>query len=443
MLIALSVIPARVFAVPSSAFTQADSCQMCHDVFYSQWTRSMHAQAFSDPAYQAALKATSAATHGKLDTYCLRCHVPVGVMAGEVPPIGSKKLSLISQDGVQCDFCHTATGPEPSLAGFGGVAVAPAGPKRGPIKPAPPSPAHSTAFSQIHVDSRFCGMCHDVKHPNGKFLLESTYTEWKSSPYARSGVGCPDCHMVPTPGAKPPFPGKVAVDAPARTDIRSMTFYGANAVIGRSQSAQAMLAQAATLDVRVDKPQAKPGQAVSVRVGITNSGAGHKLPTGLTEVRQMSLDVAATDADGNVIVRHTRMFGTVLADAAGHDHITGKDGKPEPVPLYASASVARDDRIDPKATVYDDTGFKVPMGANGPITVEATLNYRPFPDSIGKAIGVSPVPAVVMAYRSATVSLPAPPISRPVLYGLVAAALVVVIGLATWMFMRWRRARYW
>jgi len=48
-------------------------------------------------------------------------------------------------------------------------------------------------------ESSSCGGCHDVTSPGG-FRLEEAFSEWKSSPAARDGVSCQDCHMSPTEG---------------------------------------------------------------------------------------------------------------------------------------------------------------------------------------------------------------------------------------------------
>ena len=52
-------------------------------------------------------------------------------------------------------------------------------------------------------------------------------------------------------------------------------------------------------------------------VTITNVGAGHYLPTGLTEVRQMWLQVVAVDENGKETELGKRVFGTELKDKNG------------------------------------------------------------------------------------------------------------------------------
>ena len=60
----------------------------------------------------------------------------------------------------------------------------------------------------IHADAKkfftlvtpgFCGTCHDVNLLNG-FRLEETFSEYKTSPAAKAGTTCQDCHMGTEPG---------------------------------------------------------------------------------------------------------------------------------------------------------------------------------------------------------------------------------------------------
>ena len=46
----------------------------------------------------------------------------------------------------------------------------------------------------------FCGTCHDVNFVNGFRLEEGFSVNLKTSPSARRGETCVDCHMSPTPG---------------------------------------------------------------------------------------------------------------------------------------------------------------------------------------------------------------------------------------------------
>ena len=113
-----------------------------------------------------------------------------------------------------------------------------------------------------------------------------------------------------------------------------MTFAGAQVALGDADRATALLKSAAKVEVcgsEIASPSA------SVTVTVTNVGAGHYLPTGLTEIRQMWLQVVAVDEAGNETELGKRVFGTELKD---------KDGK-FPVELWDAVAIATDDRIPP------------------------------------------------------------------------------------------------
>lgn len=412
---------ATLAASPAAALTAADfqppgTCSLCHDTLFRGWVDSMHSKAFIDPVYQYKLQQGSKATKGKIDGYCLRCHIPIGFNTGEVPPVGSKRISSISRFGVQCDFCHTATGPVPKTAGFGAVVSKPGSTKRGPFGDAV-SPVHGSLRSPLHSKSEFCGMCHDVKHPNGKFMVEATYSEWKASDYAKKGVQCQDCHMAPTVGAEPPWPGKACYFGPTRPSIKFMTFVGANTVFGPTDKAQAMLKRAAKVELSAGKTAAEPGDELRAEVAITNVGAGHSLPTGLTEIREMWIEVVGVDVTGKEYpatrldeagepLEGVRMFSTILKDAEGRTEVVGEDGKPGHVELWDSVAIASDDRIPAGETATQAYAFTVPAEAVGPVKLTARLKYRSFSDEIGAKAGIAKVPVVTMAEDSEEIRLP-------------------------------------
>lgn len=190
--------------------------------------------------------------------------------------------------------------------------------------------------------------------------------------------------MTPGPGVTKPSPGKAAGMGPEREHIYRMTFAGGNVALGDAVRAEERLRAAATVELSV--PEIVETGETSVTVTITNVGAGHYLPTGLTEVRQMWLEVVARDADGTELMRGRRDFGSVLADAAGN----------APVELWEAVAFASDDRIPPKESVASEYALTV---GEGPVSVEATLYYRSCPEEMAKKAGVA-VPTTVMATAS-------------------------------------------
>ena len=375
----LALAPAAAVALPdlpSSAFTPSSGCG-CHAGLLDDWRPSMHYQALSDPIYQLKLKEGDEATDGALGPFCNACHGPVAVMSDEIAGLDQSKLSSASADAIGCDFCHQVSGTNTPL-GNTSQQVTADGTERAQLKDA--QAPHAVAYSAFHETAEFCGACHNVDHPGNGLHLEATYSEWKAGPYAAEGVVCQDCHMTPGPGVTEPNPGKAASSGPDREHVFRMTFAGGNVALGDAARAEERLQAAATL--ALDVPEIVESGEVAVRTTITNVGAGHLLPTGLTEVRQMWLEVVATDGDGSELLRQRRDFGTVLANDKGEG----------PVELWEAASIKSDDRIAPRQSTSNDYAFA--MG-DGPVTVEATLYYRSCSEEMAEKAGVD-VPTTVM-----------------------------------------------
>ena len=396
-------------AIESSDFDDPTVCKGCHAEIYNQWDGSMHSIAYTDPVYLKEEEMASRETDGLTDTYCARCHTPIGVLSGEVPPIGLENLSEISKKGIQCDFCHSVN--KSTGIGNGAFMVSPDGIKRGPYDDSK-SPYHGSMFSDLHTKSEFCGMCHEVYHPVTGIPIEETYTEWKEGPYSKT-TQCQDCHMTPGVTHFEANPGKASGIGPERDHVYTHHFVGGNAVVTgvigsevHQRMAEERLKSAATLELEIEKKDNEAG----ITVKVTNIGAGHKLPTGLTEAREAWIEILAKDAAGKEIfhtggldsegeVDHDAvMYHAVLADASG---------KPT-IKVWEAESLLSDNRILPKETRVEKYNFAIPEDVMGPITVEAKLNYRSASqkllDSIfGKGVVVAPV--IEMASAEGTIEV--------------------------------------
>ncbi|MGB4581350.1 MAG: multiheme c-type cytochrome [Coriobacteriia bacterium] len=383
---ALAAIPAAGTALPSmpsTSFGPSTGCG-CHAALLGQWQPSMHAQALTDPIYLLKLKEGDEATGGAVTPFCIQCHSPIGSMSGDVNELGEVEATGVAAEGVTCTFCHRSVGTDAPI-GNASQQVNPEDVRVAQLKD--PQAPHAAAYSQFHETAEFCGACHNVDHPTNGSHLEATYTEWSESPYAAEGIVCQDCHQTPGAGVTKPNPGKAASMGPEREHIYSMTFAGGNVGLGDAALAEANLKAAATLEL--EAPEVQESGEVAVKTTITNVGAGHYLPTGLTEVRQMWLEVTATDDTGAELLSERRDFGTVLK---------GADGS-YPVEMWDAAGIQSDDRIAPRESTTNDYSF--PM-ATGAVTVKATLYYRSCPEEMAEEAGVE-IPATTMAEVTKTV----------------------------------------
>ncbi|MCQ1535203.1 cytochrome c family protein [Methanosarcina sp. KYL-1] len=367
----------------SAQFSRSGLCSNCHGNSFGEWDGSMHSNADRDFFYQAMLQEYSidAEAGGLPEGFCSRCHTPIGLVSGEIPPLDSSGLSDVAKEGVQCDFCH-------SVAESEGIGNAPYVLEPGDVKwgqrTDSESPSHGTEAHEFYNNSEYCGMCHNIYHPANNLTLAATYTEWKESPYAEEGTTCQACHMTPGIVGFEENPGKAASNGPDREHVYTHYFVGGNAFVtdvlgeGRHEKrAIEYLQHAASLQVKAPE-SAEPGEAVEMEVEITNSGAGHKIPSGVTEEREIWLELIATDAGGKELYHSgaldekgkidsgATVYHTVFADAEGNPTVR----------VWEAESILSDNRIGPQASAVEKHSFVMPEGASNPIIVTAVLHYR-------------------------------------------------------------------
>jgi Cytochrome c554 and c-prime len=391
-------------------FDPPETCGGCHSEIYQQWNGSMHSNSWKDPVYRAVLKLASSGTQGQVNKLCMGCHTPIGVTTGEANPAGTN-MSAISERGVQCEFCHNVS----SARGIGNAPFVltprlfgrPL--KFGPFKDAV-SPYHDTTYSELHTKSAFCGMCHNVTHPFTAVPIERTYDEWKDSIYAAQGIGCQECHMTPGPGYTK-NPGKATPFSKEREHIFTHWFVGANVMVPtmlgsptHADIARENLQASATIEFLPPPAQVRPDDSVTMAVRVTNVGAGHKLPTGFPEGREMWVDFKVADASGKEVYRlgavkdgrtepGTRSFKVTMADDAGNII---------ELELWKATHVVFDTRLLPKGSADLVYRFKVPADARGPLTVTVDLNYWSFPQYLIEILlGEQAPPSPVIKIASA------------------------------------------
>ncbi len=336
----------------------ADKCVSCHSGGiddsgalyrpFDTWGGTMMANAVRDPLFLAAVTVAEQDVAGS-GQFCLRCHTPKGFVKGNATGIG-QKLDLDDLEGVDCEACHRAInggitqpavthGDEllPELA-----VIDPAAPyignarliwdprdvRHGPYADAD-SPAHAASANNFRSSSELCGQCHEVLSPTRTlheldgtdtgfaYPLDTTYTEWKSSAYAKPGDSarsCIDCHMQRATGSAltlATFPSARARDAP-RThllvgsnewSVEAVMQANPELVLARPESFNAvksatrnLLASALTIELSAAPVLAK-ATSVAVTIKVTNL-SGHKFPTGYADGRRAFLQVELNDASG-------------------------------------------------------------------------------------------------------------------------------------------------
>lgn len=385
-------------------FIEPDVCAECHKEIYEQWTGSMHSRSFKDPLWQASTKLFS--SEAKTDKEilesrtCIKCHTPLGFRSGAITSPGDsfEDVPELVKQGIFCNWCHNIS--EVNSIGNADYEVSPGIDKNNPSAMLGPfddakSSFHPTKFSKLHTQSEFCGICHNVSHVANITPIETTYDEWKWSPYNTGDpdttVYCQDCHMrqtasIPATGKteRPDNPGFACDNGPKRSHISTHYIVGGNTIPGEGFSdithqkmAIDRLKNCADIEIIRSGDYRKSSMA-TVKVKVINSGAGHYLPTGMTEIRQMWLDLKVTDKAGRVIFSSGSVDekGDIDPDAVMYNTVLG-NSKGEPVMNIALADrVLQDHRIPPKGYAVEGYSFFIPGYVYDSLHIHAVLRYR-------------------------------------------------------------------
>lgn len=387
---AVEAMPFEPNSIAPGTFEAPGTCT-CHGDLLEQWKGSMHANAWTDPVYQLMLERATEDIGEVATTFCVGCHAPAGLATGVIDDEGLDPAT----NGITCTFCHytvTATDDPPGNLSLGFPAGGPDRVRRAQIMdPQAPHPAEGSKF----FDSpELCGSCHNVNHPVNGMHLEMTYTEWAESPQAAQGITCQNCHMHREVGGSAPFTGMAAAGAPQRDNIFAMTFVGANVAQGNAELSTALLQSAA--EIAIDMPDIVPaGQTVTANVAVTNVGAGHSIPTGLTEVRRMWLEVYTLAADGTATELANTEFRTIVRD---------KDGNEGGTDFWNAEEKVSDVRIKAGETYTETVEFTMPADAESQQLV-AVLRYKSTDDEMAAEAGVeNPTTDMATAQLTAFVS---------------------------------------
>ncbi|HNU64153.1 MAG TPA: multiheme c-type cytochrome [Thiobacillaceae bacterium] len=405
----------------------ARNCAECHRQEFMEWNTSLHAVSDLDSIYDASVRRNAGRAHAaagigdQKGRWCESCHNPLGTLTGAVNPIIAVQETEAIEEGVSCIVCHTATHPEP-LAGNGALTSRINGYFRhlheGLIMAAPSRHARDMQARRVspHMgESGLCGACHTEIRPtevNGQHRMDfqTTFEEWRKSDFPAKGVHCQDCHMARDPGAyitalkrgeRPPrgvshrlVGGNYLLTNPHLPDdlviaLRGGPPTGINRFFDRDeymrmldithQQVEGLLKSAA--EVEVESRMGKPG-TLKIRVRVSNTGAGHALPTGPLDQRHMWLEVKVLDSAGETVF-HSGAFDTE----------TGRTDAS--AVMWVKRMEDKDGRLDLRHTLFDverlnyprrpipaggsqlvNYDVPLPAGSPEPYRVQARLWYR-------------------------------------------------------------------
>lgn len=203
--------------------------------------------------------------------------------------------------------------------------------------------------------------------------------------------------------------GYAAMGGPYREVVHDHRFVGGNAVITAAmdgtgadsdnyQDAIKRLQNVATLSLKIKRGVENQ---YDLRVKVKNDRAGHNLPTSLTEVRQVWLEVVVKDDKGRELLRSGTLtdennrpddsvwFGAHAVDVDGNDTIL-----PWKVAYFTEFNT-----IPPKGYKYGRYGFSLPTDATK-VTVTAKLHYQSFSQRVANLLlgnDAPKIPVIEMA----------------------------------------------
>jgi hypothetical protein len=225
-------------------------CGSCHPVQYEDWRGSIHARSMGPGvAGQLAEMAWRDPVGARA---CLVCHAPLAEQA----PVtrGADGLApnpafdpALQREGIVCASCHVRQhqrfGPPPRPDALGAR------------MPREQLPHNGATYTTAYLRAEFCAACHQFG-PSGLSLngkpLENTYAEWRTSPAARRGVQCQDCHM---PDRRHRWRG---IHDPE------------------------MVKSGVKVAVSLERARHRPGQRVRATVTVASVNVGHHFPTYVT-----------------------------------------------------------------------------------------------------------------------------------------------------------------
>ncbi len=389
----------------AAEFTDPETCAECHPQQYEEWRGSMHSLAFQDPIYQGELNIAIDKIGHDVARQCEGCHTAAAVVTGEIKGAGLKDLSPVAMAGVSCDICHSIKGhthwqtpthqPE-----NGSMILSPGKEIEGEVVLTKYGPFaaedgcgedfHECVESPLHLQAELCASCHQITHYDKHTPLEMTYSEWKNSVYAANNITCQDCHMVELETFKR---SADTFQKPVREEYHHY-FNGANFLMyaltemaakkagdeelavsahQKYEMAVGRLQAAAELDI---DPIYRNGKLAEVKVRVNNRRAGHNLPTSLTNIRQMWLEVTATDAAGKIIMSSGQV------DAKGKlpegTRRFNSDGMGEnmhfAIDPWEIISFSKHDTIPPKG--YREVHYGLSSDSVEPVTLNVKLRFR-------------------------------------------------------------------
>ena len=415
------------FLDPKS-FLTAEYCGHCHEETHQQWRASAHSNANRVPFYLKNVELLNKEKGIEFSRHCEGCHDPIALLSGALTE-GAPKSRPYDKDGVTCSVCHSiqkvdTRGTGSYVMGVPAVLVD----EDGKAITRPVSDAeilahldrHSKAvMKDFYNTSEYCAACHKAALPKAlndyKWQRAFTvYDEWQGSSFAKqsplpfyvkdSVSNCQTCHM-------PREALKTTDYGAKRGQIASHRWMGANTVIPqiygfdeqakkvveflkngvfnvdifaleRGEGADGAASQSLVAPLGTVGFEAKPGELLTADVVIQNKGIAHSHVPEQRDMYESWVAFTVKDARGKVLEESGYLKPNGDLDERAHSFtnrlINVKGGLNDLHQVWNNRVVAYNNTIQAGRSQLVRYAFRLPVAAEGPVTVTATVKYRRF-----------------------------------------------------------------
>ena len=411
-------------------WTSSAKCKSCHSDIFNQWADSNHKNLVESNPYYMVMEGLAGEIEGEeFREWCMGCHNPSAVTTGLTKTGHAMDRNLLTsalfekgaktlledfkahgssrlEEGVSCVACHRIT--EAKSAGDGSYALDLQNRERYVFEDSKSAlgqwigeklinsnpKVHKQSYSNdLYKKSGYCASCHDESSPITGKAVVSTFKEWEKSPYndpknPQERKDCVDCHMTYLKDGKfAPLMGASTDGGKIKKDVKVHYFSGSNYFLSGLKSKEhedqttQLLRTAAKLDVEMKNDQ--------LLVGVKNVGAGHHLPTGVADFRELWLDVTLKDADGKVVVSSGKLKedGNLGEDARPFMKVFGdKEGNPVGLLFWRYETLLSDTRIPAGERRVESYEVKETKMLKYPLSVVVKLNFRIYPQWVTDAV---------------------------------------------------------
>lgn len=422
-------------------WTNSAKCKSCHSDIFNQWADSNHKNLVESNPYYMVMEGLAGEVEGTpFRQWCMGCHNPSAVTTGQTKTGHAMDRNLLTnsifekgaetllkdfkahgtsrlEEGVACITCHRIT--KTQSQGDASYTLELTNRKKYAFEDSKSDLGqwmgekfinsnpniHKQSYSnELYKKSSYCASCHDETSPLTGKKVVSTFKEWEKSPYndpknPQEHKDCIDCHMTYLKDGKfAPFRGTSTDGGEIKKDVKVHYFSGSNYFLSGLKSKEheeqtvQLLKTAAKLDVEIKNNQ--------LLVGVKNVGAGHHLPTGVADFRELWLDITLKDSDGKIVMSSGKLKddGNLGKDARPFMKVFGdKEGKPVGLLFWKYETLLSDTRIPAGERRVES--YTIGEELQYPLSVVVKLNFRIYPqwvtDAVQKMNPQLPSPSVI------------------------------------------------